>query len=80
MMMMTMLMVLMMIVLMKASTAQRAALVGPSWAILGHLGRADDPRPGRPDPRGGPKGKMGVGRGSSLDHNSPRGLVGLMRI
>ena len=75
MMMMTMLMVLMMIVMMKASTASCTCR-----AILGHLGRADDPRPGHPDPRGGPKGKMGVGRGSSLDHNSPSGLVGLMRI
>ena len=67
----------------------------PSWpiqgrlgAILGHLGRSNDPRPGHPDPRGGGRGKgnplpegeergLEEGKRGSLNHSRPKGLVGL---
>ena len=61
MMMMTMLMVLMMIVMMKASTAQRAALVGPSWAILDALTTRG---PGIQTPGEGRRGRWGLDEGA----------------
>ena len=53
---------------------------------MGHLGRSDTSRPapsrsvGRGKGRGkpSPKGKKEVGRGNSLDHLRPKGLVGFL--
>ena len=53
---------------------------------MGHLGRSNAPRTPRPGPGEGvgggvnpsPKGKKGVGRGNSLDHLRPKGLVGFL--
>ena len=53
----------------------------PSWAILGVPTPRETFRPGPGEGVGGrvnpsPKGKKGVGRGSSLDHLRPKELVG----
>ena len=58
------------------------SLLEPSWAILDVPTTRETPRPGQwGGVRGGvipsPKGKKGVGRGNSLDHLRPKGLVGL---
>ena len=49
-------------------------------AVLGHLGRPNDPRnaSSRSVGRGKAKGKKGVGTGNALDHLRPKGLVGLV--
>ena len=57
------------------------ALLEPSWAILDALTARGPPRPGPGEGVGGgvnpsPKGKKGVGRGNSLLHLRPKGLVG----
>ena len=58
------------------------SLLELSWAILDVPTTRETPRPGQwGGVRGGvnpsPKGKKGVGRGNSLDHLRPKGLVGL---
>ena len=60
------------------------ALLEPSWAILDALTARGTPCPGPGEGVGGgvnpsPKGKKGIGRGSSLDHRCPKGLLGLER-
>ena len=60
------------------------ALLEPSWAFLDALTARGAPRPGPGEGVGGgvnpsPKGKKGVGRGNSLDHLRPKGLVGFPR-
>ena len=59
------------------------SLLELSWAILDVPTTRETPRPGQwGGVRGGvnpsPKGKKGVGRGNSLDHLRPKGLVGLI--
>ena len=58
------------------------ALLEPSWAILDASATCETRRPGPGEGVGGgvnpsSKGKKGIGKGISLNHSRPRGLVGV---